>query len=208
MPTGQGWLKRGFVQSVETLSRFLQSFLHPSSEPAKSEKWQYFKGGVIPQLCHPSGKPTEGENCTENCRRQAQTFALSLPPRDGGVEVFQRAQGANPLSSVISQACALTVCTQGTRREVWPWESCACGLEPRQPRRRMEAASVLDRHTKCLLCSCAVSLACSLLAHPTCLFSLFFPFPQLNWRRGGCSSFLSLQLSCLADAVPWTQMSA
>lgn len=51
-------------------------------------------------------------------------------------------------------------------------------LDPCQLRGRMEGASVLDRHTKCLLCSCAVSLARSLLAHPTCLFSLFFLSPS------------------------------
>lgn len=90
---------------------------------------------------------------------------------------------ANPLSPVIPQVCALAV---GTWRLCAHREPCREVFTPGEPSLLMEScqgnlllgrkegAGVLDHHMKCLLCSCAVSLAHSLLASPTCPF-FFFP---------------------------------
>lgn len=93
---------------------------------------------------------------------------------------------------------------------VWPWESCACGWSPASRGRTEGRECWIATPMSALLCSARVQPlwpAAFWLAPPAFL-PFFLLFPQLNWRRGGCSSFLSLQLSCLADAVPWTQMSA
>lgn len=207
MPTGQGQLKKDFLQSTETPNKSFHSFLPPSSDRAiRVRKMEVFDrreysalSSALPwKACRKKGESRLEANAGSRSERS------SLRRRLWGFSANARSKSPKPCDC---SACSLpsapgTAHTQGTSRgsALPPGPRCRWGPASGiccQGGRRERACWI----TAWNVCSARVQSlwpAAFWLAPP----ALLFFSAQLSWRRGGCGSLLSLQPSCLADSLP------
>lgn len=80
VPTGQGWRERDFLKSIETLNRFLQSFLHPcSTKASKIRKMAMFyqREDLARSSALPLESPQKGRRKLHRKLREANTAFCS-----------------------------------------------------------------------------------------------------------------------------------